>query len=492
MSTWLGIDGSGHAKLHMTSDTKTAAQLAGDPVSTTVFHTDLPYVFAREQFEITSYTTWAGGRKFALPSALQTFKQNNPYLAYLLILTDSSGNEFIHDPVTWVCASNWRDTWPAGQNINIVAALAINGADYQSAYTSSDAQLSALTENSWNPAGGSYSFTFRTWDTSDTHVTIFRTPWLPSYSNYGIFPKSSYDYAASPMRYFVSDNNPNPLDLTSSGNDIVKVRFVFLNIIHSPTTFSRQAGFNYDFVRIDPTNFTVNDVELNNYAPVISHGFNTSGTTITKYTSGKLASGKAIGVNMSTTKINTSNQITGGNSAVLEIPPEVTGSIGWEIDLANQTIDRNGVNVFSSSWIGKALRVSGTKEISFNMSTTLYDSNSTYTVSSTQSGNLGSVDSDTVYLASVVVDENGSWNVLHSTSIFSAGDNMLAFFTLGMESSGWWGNDLAYYLNISTSGTCTIYGRRWRCTAVPSYYQISSVGLTFPDMKIRLIALTTG
>lgn len=490
MSTLLDIN-SGNPFLHMTSDVKTKTQLEAAPGPNTVFHSDLPYIFVREQFEITSYTTWSGGRKFALPTALKDFRVANPDLAYLLLLEDSSGSQWLIDPIVDVKGFwfkyhiNDPSSWV--QNYSVAA---MNGASYQVAYTKSDAELASLTNNSVYP---SIALTFRPWATDDTHVTLFKTPHRHCRSG-AMFLHHEFDFnrPGAVLEYMTLHDVLGPTNLRSSGIDVVKVRFVFLNVVHTADTFERQKGFAYDRITIDPDQFKVNSIDLAEMTPLVSHGFKTSGSTITPYTSGKVVSGKGAGVNMSDCKIDSTSKLINGNAPVLEVPPDPGSLTGWNINLGTQVIERNGVEVFNATWAARALFVSGSREIDFSTSCTLYNTTTDTEISSTQEGDLGAVDADTVYLASVVQGANK----LHSTSVMSANDNMIAYFTLGAKDSNalWaYSNNLWFYLRITSAGVVTVR-RGWNPGSSAygnQYNSITSVAVTLPDVKIRLIALKT-
>ena len=283
MSTLLSLNG-GDPLLHMTSDTKTKAQLETGILSTSIFHSDLPYIFIRDRFELTSYTNWAGGRKFALSSALTTFRAANPDLAYLLLLEDSSGNKWIHEPMVNV-KGMWVYSTASGTAAYNEVVGALNGNDYQVAYTASDTELASLTQNTIRT---SISLTFRTYDASDTSVTVFRTDNSRNCKTHSMwaYPSCSYpydgDYNVSNSVFYqmTSCSTFGGTNLQSTSNNVVKVTFIFLNVTHSSTTFDRQTSFSYSNINIDPTNFTVNSLNLASFSPLISHGPVTSGTTV--------------------------------------------------------------------------------------------------------------------------------------------------------------------------------------------------------------------
>lgn len=522
MSTLLAME-NGEAVFHMTTDERSQAQLKNGAVSTTTFHSDLPYVFVRKQFEISTYTQWSGsdgGRKFSFSQDLIDYRDDNPDLAYLLIMEDSAGNSWVHDPLVHVRGkySKTRSTWGTSGGATwrtYDKALGINGGDYLTAYTDNDTQIQDLTDQSIN---GSFNVTFRTWDSNDTSVTVFRIRDLHTsnstidhepYSRFWrswlephtlecmwdwVTPSADYDYV-SPR-----------VDLISNNLDVVKVRFVFLNVTHNASTFELQKGFAKDSINISPTDFTVHNVDLGGTRPLISHGNNASGATVSPVISGQVVSGKGVGLDLETAKINSSNQLINTAAPVLEIPPAITGS-GWDMNFNTRTIKYNGTDVFSDSISANALGVIGSQEITFTPSATLTRNNNnpqTFTLSSTATGSIGNVDSDTMFLASIV---NGT-DKLHSTSLFGIGDNLVAQFILSdqryhtssFSSLMWWHSTIKIYLTISSNGSTsvklkhaagnnqftapagTFYNNRWHAN-------ITSVSFSIEQLKIRLIAM---
>jgi hypothetical protein len=488
---------SGNAVFHMTTDERSQAQLKTGPVSTTTFHSDLPYVLVKEQFELTSYTQWSGsdgGRKFAFSQDLIDYRDDNPDLAYLLVLEDSSGNSWVHDPLI-----NARLSWYNLYNGLNTIALAINGADYQVAYTDSDGQLEDLTKNTWTLS--SYALTFRTWDTNDTSVTVFKTPVDKDCREESMFidPSSTNSYNKSLMRWMTDAQTSGGTDLKSSGLDVTKVRFVFLNIKHTSSAFELQKGFSKNEISIKPSEFKVHNIDLGGTTPLVSHGNVSSGATITPVISGTLASGKVTGTTLTSAKVNSSNQLLNGDAPVIEIPTDAGTFTGWDFDFNTRTIKRNNIDVYSDTIAANAIGVIGSQVIDVSPSLTLTSSSVTQTLTSTATGSLGNVDGDTIFLASVV---SGS-SKLHSSSLMGVGDNLIADFIVGgyqhVASLGQyrWSNNIKIYLNISANGATVVkvFWEPGNDSNYPnpiyrnSWYNISQVSLVIPDLKVRLIAL---
>ena len=490
------MDGS-NPVFHMTSNVKTQAELKAGPLSTTVFHSDLPYVLAREQFEISTYTTWSGsggGRKFTLPSALTTFRSANPDLAYLLILEDSSGSSWIQTPIVNVRGS-WYKYNSGGSPVQNEIVSCINGGDYQVAYTSSDTDLVNLTKNNIH---NGISWTFRTWDTTDTSVTVFKTPMTRTAYNDQLFVNDDFPsvgHDISPLKWMTQPYVLGGTDLESVGLDVVKVRFVFLNITHSATTFEIQRDFLANDINISPTQFKVNDVDLAVMAPLMSHGNKANSSVITPLGTGEVVCGKVIGQNLTSAKITNTNALSGGTAPVLEIPAAVASLTGWDINFSTRVIKRNSVTIWDDNIAASAVLELGSKEITFDPSMTLVDGTVNSTYSTTDTGSFsGLVNADTIYLASII----SGTDKLHSISVFGVGDNMISDLIIGEYSSysplTRWANDVKIYLNISSTGVTTVKlwarnGRNNANQAYSSYLNVSSTTLTIPDFTIRLIAI---
>jgi len=496
MSSLIGMNGN-NPIMHLTTDQKTVSQLKGQAGSTTTFHSDLPYILVKKQFELASYSTWASsGRRFTLSSALKSYRSANPDSAYLLVLEDSSGSKWVHSPTLSVRAS-WYRYYSGGWTTNEIGACLVGG-DYQTAYTASDSELSSLTQNT---IYGNYTWTFRTWDSNDDYVTVFKTPLTRHVQSHQMFIHHGYPNVGhnnSVLEYMTQPYVQGGTNIESSGNDVVKVTFVFLNITHTSSTFDRQSGFANNYIRIKPDEFKVNDIDLAGVTPIISHGVKNSGASVTPSRSGLMVCGKVNGTNITSGKMTSSNQVSGGTCPALEIPVTPPSLTGWDINLKTRIFKRNGVIVFDDSSASLGLFVTGTREINFNPSMTLTSSTVDAAITTTQSGSLGSVNSNTVFFASVV--SGGS--KLHSTQVMAVGDNLIADLAVGhynSSASSRWSNSIKLYLRISSTGAVTVRKNSFAGNNVSqqgqvyqnSYYGTSSVSLTIPEFKVRLIALNT-
>lgn len=484
MSAYLGNAG-GVPLMHFHRDEKDLNDLLTGPDGGTIFHSDLPYVLIRERFTLDSYTSWAGGRKFALSQVLLNYRSANPDAAYLLLLTDSSGRKWLHDPLLNVCGT-WVRYWENSVKKTHTACTALNGADYQVAYTSSDAELQNLSRNQ---VYSDLGLTFRTWDSADTHVTVFKTPYRNTQS-YLHFYRYTGPYT---FAYFSSNIYSNGTPIQSSGNDVVEVEFVFTNMLHSALSFERQEGMDQSGIDITPDTFRVGSVVLDDMVPLISHGSVSAGAAVSPLFNGDIVCGKKLGVNMSGSKVDTGNNVS-GNSAVLEIPPAPGALQGWDIDFKAKSISRNGEVVFDPTVALNSLFVLGVKEIVFNPSRTLTSSSFDIALSSTQTGAFSSLAAASVFMCSVVSGDDK----LHSVSVFGVGDNMLASFVLGWsdptETTWQWSGDIYVYLRIQVDGSCQVRmkykpGKNLGITKPNQWINVNSVGMTLPSFTVRLVGL---
>jgi hypothetical protein len=284
-------------------------------------------------------------------------------------------------------------------------------------------------------------------------------------------------------------------DLESVGLDVVKVRFVFLNITHSATTFELQKDFVANDISISPTEFRVNDIDLALMAPLMSHGNKAVSSVITPLGTGEVVCGKVIGQNLTSAKITSTNALSLGAAPVLEIPAAVASLTGWDINFSTRVIKRNSVTIWDDTIASSAVLELGSKEIVFDPSMTLTDGTANSTFTTTDTGSFsGLVNSDTIYLASVI----SGTDKLHSVSVFGVGDNMISDMVIGGYSSYSpafrWANDIKIYLNISSTGVTSVKlwarnGRNYPNPAYSSYYNTTSTTITLPDFTIRLIAI---
>ena len=496
MSTFIGKVG-GKPFMHMTSDTKTEANMQGAPSSTTLFHSDLPYVFAREQWEIDTYTDWngtGGGRKFALPAEAQTFRANNPDLAYIVILEDVNGHTTIVNPCLNVHGSFWQYVNP---NVDYKYSAATVGSEYTIAFTDSDSQLTALSRNPQSGTwGATRELTFRIWDSNDTSVTVFRHQYagtwfkvsaaLPYYGSY-----ARAHFANQVEGSYESYMYGSAKDTVSDGLDIVKVRVVALNVTNSPSTFSVQTGYDDTAgITISNDEFSVGGVNLLESAPIISRGTKNSGDTVTPIY-GTPIGNKVTGVNVSiktTGKVNSSNVVQDNNTPVLEIPDPVPATPSAVFDFANQTFSINGDTVFSSSGTAQGLLATGYKTVTFDLAVGTYtsDLDNTITISSTSSGSFGTVDANTMYLLAFKFSDSSGENVMTPVSLIGVGDNEIFNDWYAVANStnnvGW---ELGYnfFLSIDSSGNVTV-----KCRQRFNYFA-TSLSLDWGSIEARLIAL---
>lgn len=485
MSTLIGIKNS-KPFMHMTSDVKTKAQLETSLYSTTLFHSDLPYVFAREQWTIDSYTDWngtGGGRKFAIPTDLQTFKSSNPDLAYMLVLEDGSGNKTILNPLMCTVSS-----WYSTTNGTYAYCTGTIGAEYSAAFVSSDAQLSALTTNTYN--NSTISVTFRTWDSADTTIAIFRNragEYFKNASNV-LEPYGFSNYATGAFGTTYIGNAKN---MTSNSLDITKVHVVFLNVTNATTSFSVQTDYD-DTAGITLSNdgFSVGGLDLIQNVHLLTHGVYNNTDTVTPLI-GTLAGTKTTGFSRSSKisgMVASNGAVQDNNTPVIEIPDESTGSTTVILDFNNQEFYRGSDQVFSSAAAAKGLIYSGYKEIdiSLDSGTLTPNTNTVSTISTTQTGSFTGSDANTLYLMTLVFSDISANKQATALALCSTGDTAVFSDThYHNQSFNSYSYGLTWMINIATDGTVTAKLDKY----TGANGGVSSYSVDWGDIKVRLIAL---
>lgn len=490
MSTFLGIVG-GNPLLHMTTDTRTEAQMQGGPSSTSIFHSDLPYIFVREQYTLDSYTNYNGsdaGRTFAITTELQNFKNSNPNLAHLLVLEDSSGNKWVHNPMLNTIGGS-RKVFLNGPRYEFCACA--NGAEYFTAFTTSDSQLDAITRNTFRTT---IDFTFRPWDVGDTRITVFRTPdfaYKMTTTQYGVL----FNSGISPSEALPNICNGSDIfdwgakDLESDNIDVTKVHFVFLNVEHSGSSFDRLPNYQAGSITLNKDDFIVGGIDLNKNQPLVTRGKQASGTTVTPLF-GQVLGGKTVKTTEETVgKVSTSNVVSQNDTPILEIPDAWSPASEIEIDFKDKFVKRDGETTFSANSLAQGLVFIGEKKIVVPQFTDSLTSNqnTTSTVSSTQTGSFTSPDANTLYLASVVY----AGQKLHSVAVWSVGDNVIADFGLGYlerfsSFNAAFAIDVTFYLEIDASGNTTVKKK----SVAAEFVNISSAGFTLDEsFEIELMGL---
>jgi hypothetical protein len=498
MSTLISKVGN-YPLCHMTSDTKTQAELEVGPISSTLFHSDLPYVFAREQFELTSYTTWSGsdgGRTFSFTQELIDFKQNNPDLACLIVLEDSAGSKTLFTPTPIMTM---------GRAINTFYNCSVVGQEYSCAATNSDSQLSSLSRQTIN-SNYSFATTFYTFDTNDTRITVFKHNRFSQYncdSSFGSVNFYNWQEFIASCSYanWICISTQGVGDLRSNaGVDIVKIKFIFLNIENSTTTFNRQSDYNgTSSITIRDNQFSVGNIDLIKNAPIISHGLKNTTDTVSPIINGSLVGGAiptfTAGASFTTGKVTSSGGITRNNTPVIEIPSASNLSTTMEFDFVNKVFNRDGEPVFSAAAASAGLQVIGTTEVEFSMTTgTVYESQNTTSTIATDTGSFSGAGSNTLYLASLVYIPAGSTGTGDHQNLpsclFAVGNNILfhlhwhVFYTTSVNNE----NHVAatWYCNIDSSGNITIKRNNRSC----NFRNFSSINVgEVGSFKLRLIAM---
>lgn len=502
MSTFIGKVGSTPI-CHMTSDTQTQTTLEGNPISTTLFHSQLPYVFAREQFELTSYSSWNSGhgRTFAFSQDLIDFKDNNPDLACLVILEDSSGKRGLFTPTL---------TLYHVDNQGYKNGMSSLGNEYTCAFTSSDTQLEDMTRQP------NIAYTLHTFDTADTRITVFRHAYVGTYANTSTACGQSsvralgsfwadectdrYDYLRANFPSLASCRSDwnayrNPVDLrslASGGVDIVKVRFVFLNITNTASTFDRQTDYSgTSSITIKDDQFNVGNIDLIKNAPIVSHGLKNTTDTVDAVI-GTLAGGMP--TNYTNGIVNTLGKLSDGgspaanNTPVLEFPDPSTASTTMEYDFSTKVFKRDGKPVFSATTAAKGLQVIGTKEIEFDFASGSFGGGTDTFVSltQTQSGTITGAGANTLYLASMVYAGDGTtFDQPLPSCVYGVGRNkmMLFWYARVVNNFNYWIAAPAWVCDIDSSGNIDVKVHR------RGGDMTSAVSFTFGAMKLRLIAM---
>ena len=498
---------------HMTSDTRTQAELESGVLSTTMFHSDLPYVFVKERFTLDSYTTWSGaGRTFAFSTALINYKDSNPDLACLVYLEDSSGRMTMHTPTPYMNLG-WYKLGSYGEG---VWNCSVVGQEYTVAFTNSDSQLTALSRQTVSSQASSFATTFYTFDTNDTRVTVFKHSNMGDHYSVGGVQRSK-----SILEFANGVNPPNSqdpwtvgytgggswgiADLKSlAGNDITKVHFAFLNVVNSETTFDLQKDYDgTSSITLTNNTFSVGGLNLMAYNHLISHGIkNTSSSAVTAIIGGDLVGGVPAtytsGGDPATGKVTSSGTVTLNNTPVLEIPDKGNASGSMVFDFENQTISRDGVDIYSSAAAALGLKRIGSASLTIDFDTgQVTGNNNSYTTLATSSGDFTNATADSIYLVSPVYVPLGATGTSDyqpfPTSIFSVGTNRLfhAFYNIhayltNLSSSLIYGGVCPNWLcDIDSSGNITIK----RHNRSYGYRNIGYLDLSMGSMIVRIIGL---
>ena len=502
MSTFIGKVGTTPI-CHMTSDTQTQTTLEGNPISTTLFHSQLPYVFAREQFELTSYSTWGGGRTFTFSQALIDFKDANPDLACLVILEDSSGKRGIFTPTLNIIGNDY---------LGFRRGMSCLGNQYSCAFTSSDSQLYDMTRQPPS-SGGALNYTLYSFDTADTRITVFKHAYIGTYANsttgcgndtrppVASFCHDEYtDYYNYTSFYCVQDymntGSASPVNLRSKQTlDITKVRFVFLNITNSATTFDKQKDYSgTSSITIKDDQFSVGNIDLIKNAPIISHGLKDTSDTVNALI-GTLAGGMPStytnGVIAPLGKLSDGGSPLSNSTPVLEFPDPETASTTMEYDFSTQVFKRDGQPVFSATTAAKGLQVIGTKELQFDFDTgTLTGGLDTFvSITTSSSGTITGAGANTLYLASMVYSGDGTtFDQVLPTCLYGVGRNRLitTHFAQVITNLRYWTAAPTFVCDIDSSGNIDIKVHR-RTGNFGS--NTSGITTDFGAMKLRLIAM---
>jgi hypothetical protein len=486
VSTFVGKNGT-TPLVHMTSDERTEADLKSGLLSSTLFHSDLPYIFVREQWTLSSYTTWngsSGGRKFALPADLQTFKSNNPDLAFLVVLEDGNGNKTVLNPLLCTMSCDYYNPYVGYQRY----CTATVGSEYSVAFTDSDTQLTNLTRNTYTTGG--VSVTFRTWDTNDTSITVFRNRageyYYKTYTAVIPYAWDNYSTVSYPPNYMIGAAK----NMTSSGLDITKVHIMFLNVINSTTSLSVQSGYNASSeIIINKNTFRVGNIDLIKNTHLIAHGVYNASNKVTSL-GGTLVGAKTTGFSYSSKvqgMVASNGVVQDNNTPVLEIPPPSSSGSSIEIDLKNQLIKRDGNTIFSTTAASKGLVYNGTKEITMTLSASMApNQNTAVAITNTQTGSFVNSSASTLYLATLVFSPSGGGKQTTQVVLCSTGNTeVFSDYHYYNNTGTSYSYGVTWYINIATNGTVsTYYNKRTGPNGGVSGYSVNWGSIT-----VRLIAL---
>lgn len=496
---------NGNPFLHMTSDSRTIAQLEGSPNSNTVFHSDLPYALTSEQFEITSYTEinraysngfGTGARVFDIPTGCALFRYNNPRRLYFVILYDEDGGAVFHYPMLNARYELGLTNW--------IAASA-SGAEYQvwfddSNYTEYEDSYRIGVSNHNNNTALFYKFD--RWETSATKIIVSRTPAL---SNGNL----SYSFSSADQAFFTSSG------LRSDNLDIVRVRIVFLNmeVTSNATGFNQKADFStLDEIKLTPTSFDVGNYDLANNMPIRIIETTSANQEIDNIY-GEAITFKRPDISVLTqdptfqkkTISGTDKEdiCTDSSGTVVCDMPRTNSTNAMQIDLKNQTIKRNRLmsqdasnpfvyndertaTVFSTTTAGSGMRVVGTRSLTFRPSFTVYNNQ---TVTHNITSYTSAFTEDVFYIATL--DMFGEFTGAH---FITEGDNLLWKVDLNNRNASQNGT----FFNVRFNFQLKLYLEQLSDSRVRARMRVESSGWTYSstiavsfttDFHVALLAI---
>lgn len=507
MTAFLGKRADGRPLLHLLDGAASFAEATGGPAKKTVFHSDLPYLLVTYD-EALPYSHAAYGAKFfTIPQSFKNHRASTKD-AFFVVLTDSSGRSWLHDPSLNIHAL-YQNSY--GGSFTERFCYCANGLDYASFFVGGNAEVLAATNNSWSPS--SFLFTFRTYDTADNYLAVARPPvitantvfpWLGSYGwNWSSIPLATWtkpytqvSRAGNPQQREAFTVVPGPIQ--SVNNDVVGARLICVNIRHTPADFSIRALLPPSYsISVSPSDFRIGGVSLDQFRPLRSHGLRSPGSTgvAPRSQGARLVSAKPTGQNSAIpSKINQAGSLIGGNgSPVLEFGGVGSGA-SWATDFSTNTITRSGVNIVDALFGQQGIFLKGSRRFSINTSFRAVGSRN-YTRAATVSSLAGSFTgtrSDDLLMLSIV---SGGQSVCNSV-VSGFGTTTLfrySFFydqALGAEFKG------VAYLNVSISqaGSISAY---WHVDLPPdqfggrSWAGVTHVDFDLPSLDIRVLQFGT-
>lgn len=486
-----GHTGSNKPLFHMSDNSQTLNQIKSAPNANTIFHSDLPYVFSENVYELTTYTNWNNARKFTIPTAARTWRTNNPNGAFFIVCTDSNNRKFILDPEMTILQSWGSDFSRDGSLGNaqmMIVCASYSGNDPSFAFGSANSDLTAITRRLGTAINNKnynqrLNFTqyvdygFDNWSSGDTFLTILRNPRASNSLHTAPYPYSelatkvwynqnTYEAGHRYDLYVIGavidngGNNRYGKDFASSGVDITSVQIITLNIENTNTGFASDVdSIADDTIRLSRTEFTVNGKDLTEVGgSIVSKGV-ANGGTVSAVTTGQLVGAKGVGnLTFSHGKVSANGTHSGSQSPVVEIPDvfNTSNTVNMLYDFGGKVISRNGESLIQSGGF-----VSGKAYVVINQTgwpATINQHIDTVSLATNQytvTGSLGNT-SGKLILASYKYGNN-AWSPL---TILRTGDNRFMrqynnncstfrLFNPNIQKTV----DQLYVMNISANGT---------------------------------------
>lgn len=484
MSLYLGKDDSDNPLLHMTSGTRTPAELKSGSYPDTIFDSRMPYLTITARYLLTRLPDYAGAKVFDITDVASYFSTTSE--AFIVILEDSSGGRWVHTPSLRI-----NSQYGSGSGRRADACGAVCGQDYSLAFLQSETDLIRVSQNGvlgQDPV----SFTFHTLDSTDTVMVVSRIPYSWSegrrrpydwtYGSYvehygcGFLEKTAYAGPSLPWQ---------------SNNDVVSAEVLFLNVTNSSSTFSVKSGNNTGGIKLSPNEFTLGQKDISEYAPLLSRGVLSSGVVSPLTTNGDVLPSTPIG--------NLTAKVNGGvldrDAACLEIA-NIPPSGAFNMSLSENKVERDSIDIINEVFAKNFIFYKDSVEVELdinNMNFYKTYSTITNTVPTTViSGGLGGAGSEDIILCSIQfsANENPTDIMLLNTNATNRIFRMDA--GAGVNGSYAWGIRVSLYIDIDSSGNITCR-RVWDCPLqlplleYTSFIKVGSITLSLGNPRVRLI-----